>query len=131
MTAPDFEGRYGFRRKPDYVRLRTAVVGAHYTELTIRADEFAAPPPGVTHAYIVENKITYLAFPLVPDMIVIFGGGYAVNVLERLDWLAALDLAYWGDLDTHGFAILNRLRRRFPRARSILMDRETLLAQQS
>ena len=24
VTAPDFEGRYGFRRKPDYVRFRTA-----------------------------------------------------------------------------------------------------------
>ncbi len=61
----------------------------------------------------------------------IFGGGYAVNVLERLDWLVSLDLAYWGDLDTHGFAILNRLRRRFPHARSTLMDRETLLAHRS
>jgi hypothetical protein len=130
-AAPDFEGRYGFRRKPDYVRLRTAVTGAPYTELTVRADELAAPPPGVARAYIVENEITYLAFPLAPDAIVIFGSGYAVNVLEKLDWLATLDLAYWGDLDTHGFAILNRLRHRFPRARSILMDRETLLAHQS
>ena len=130
-AAPDFEGRYGFRRKPDYVRLRTAAAGAPYTELTVRLDELAAPPPGVTHAYIVENEITYLAFPLAPDAIVIFGGGYAVNVLERLDWLVSLDLAYWGDLDTHGFAILNRLRHRFPHARSILMDRETLLAHRS
>ncbi len=61
----------------------------------------------------------------------LFGDGYAVNVLERLAWLADLDLVYWGDIDTHGFAILNRLRHRFPRARSILMDRETLLAHQS
>jgi hypothetical protein len=127
----DFAGRYGFRRKPDYVRLRTAVAGAPYTELTVRADELTAAPPGVTRAYIVENEITYLAFPLAPDTIVIFGGGYAVNVLEKLDWLATLDLAYWGDVDTHGFAILNRLRHRFPHARSILMDRETLLAHQS
>ena len=35
---------------------------------------------------------------------------------------------YWGDIDTHGFAILSRLRARFPRVASILMDRETLLA---
>jgi hypothetical protein len=34
---------------------------------------------------------------------------------------------YWGDIDTHGFAILNRLRQRFPSARSMLMDRATLL----
>jgi hypothetical protein len=62
---------------------------------------------------------------------VLFGGGYAVNILAGLGWLAALDLTYWGDLDTHGFAILNRLRSRFPHARSILMDRKTLLAHQS
>ena len=34
---------------------------------------------------------------------------------------------YWGDIDTHGFAILNRLRHHLPRARSMLMDRGTLL----
>jgi hypothetical protein len=130
-TAPDFEGRYGFARKPAYVRLRTAVPDAPFSELAVRADELAAPPPGITRAYIIENEITYLAFPLAPDAIVIFGDGYAVNVLERLTWLADLELGYWGDVDTHGFAILNRLRHRFPRARSILMDRDTLLAHQS
>jgi hypothetical protein len=35
---------------------------------------------------------------------------------------------YWGDIDTHGFAILNQLRGYFPSASSFLMDRETLLA---
>jgi hypothetical protein len=34
---------------------------------------------------------------------------------------------YWGDIDTHGFAILSRLRALFPHVRSFLMDRETLL----
>jgi hypothetical protein len=130
-AASDFPGRYRFRRKPGYVRLRTAIRDAPYTELTVRIDELTGPPPGVTRAYIVENEVTYLAFPLAPDAIVIFGGGYAANILEGLDWLADLDLVYWGDLDTHGFAILNRLRHRFPRARSILMDRETLLAHRS
>jgi hypothetical protein len=62
---------------------------------------------------------------------VIFGGGYAVSALERLGWLAGTRLVYWGDIDTHGFAILNRLRRRFPHASSMLMDRVTLLAHRS
>jgi hypothetical protein len=35
------------------------------------------------------------------------------------------------DIDTHGLAILSRLRRRFPHARSILMDEATLLAHRS
>ena len=129
--AADFEGRYGFRRKPGYVRFRSPAGQDGYTELTVRADEFAAPPPGTSRVYVVENEVTYLAFPLAPDTIVIFGGGYAVQVLESLGWLATLDLVYWGDIDTHGFAILNRLRRRFPHARSVLMDRATLLAHDS
>ncbi len=131
VTAPDFEGRYGFARKPGYVRLRTTIGQHGYTELAVRADELTAPPAGITRAYVIENEITYLAFPLPSDAIVIFGGGYAVQILESLSWLASLDLVHWGDLDTHGFAILNRLRRRFPHARSLLMDSDTLLAHQT
>ena len=135
QDRPGGPGLRGPLRVPPQAGLRAPAdrqsPAARFTELAVRADELAAPPPGVTRAYIVENEITYLAFPLAPDAIVIFGGGYAVDVLERLDWLADLDLVYWGDLDTHGFAILNRLRRRFPHARSILMDRETLLAHRS
>jgi hypothetical protein len=125
----DFEARFRFRRKPAYVRFRRERLSAGgFTELTVRADEFTAPPPGITRAYIVENEVTYLAFPLTPDVTVILGGGYAVPVLESLPWLPALDVSYWGDIDTHGFAILNRLRHHVPQARSILMDRPTLLA---
>jgi hypothetical protein len=29
-------------------------------------------------------------------------------------------VVYWGDIDTHGFAILNRLRHHLPHARSML-----------
>jgi hypothetical protein len=48
-----------------------------------------------------------------------------------LAWLADRDLLYWGDIDTHGFAILNRLRAAFPAARSVLMDRATLMRHRS
>jgi hypothetical protein len=131
LAAPDFAGRYGFLRKPEYVRLRHVGSGSPYTEMTVRADELTTAPQGAARAYILENEVTYLAFPLAADAIVLFGDGYAVNILAKLGWLAALDLTYWGDLDTHGFAILNRLRSRFPHVRSILMDRETLLVHQS
>ena len=33
---------------------------------------------------------------------------------------------YWGDIDTHGFAILDRARRAVPHLRSVLMDEATL-----
>jgi len=131
-TVPraDFAARYRFRAKPSYVRFRHLTPGstAGFTEYTVRAAELAAAPPDATTVYVVENEITYLAFPPAAGAIVILGGGYAVSVLESLGWLAERELVYWGDIDTHGFAILARLRRRFPHTRSMLMDRATLLA---
>jgi hypothetical protein len=81
--------------------------------------------------YIVENEVTYLAFPLPSDAMVILGGGYAVGLLEALDWLAGTEVIYWGDIDTHGFAILDRLRQHVPHAASMLMDRATLVEHRS
>ena len=127
-TASDFAGRYGFLRKPSYVRLRINGGFHGFSELSFRVDELTAPPDGSTRVYVVENEITYLAVPVPPGAMVIFGAGYAVSVLEPLRWLTGLDVVYWGDIDTHGFAILNRLRHRLPHARSMLMDRVTLLA---
>ncbi len=126
-ATPDFAGRYGFARRPGYVRFRVPGGFRGFSELSARADEFTAVPDGVTRAYVIENEITYLAFPVPAAGMVIFGGGYAVTVLESLGWLGALDVLYWGDIDTHGFAILNRLRHHLPHARSMLMDRGTLL----
>ena len=40
-------------------------------------------------------------------------------------------LHYWGDIDTHGFAILDALRARFDHVESFLMDRATLMAFES
>jgi hypothetical protein len=48
--------------------------------------------------------------------------------LSWVAWLGNRDIRYWGDIDTHGFAMLDRLRARFPRTQSLLMDRETLIA---
>jgi hypothetical protein len=129
QDARDFEARFRFRRKPAYVRFRCGhLSGGGFTELSVRAEELVTVPAGVSRAYVIENEVTYLAFPLPPGAMVILGGGYAVPVLESLAWLPALDVVYWGDIDTHGFAILNRLRHHVPQARSILMDHPTLLS---
>jgi hypothetical protein len=127
----DFAGRYQFQSKPDYVRFRWLGHRNGYTEMTVQAGELADTPPDCYTIFVVENEITYLAFPPPEGSVVIFGGGYALPRLNRLTWLADKDLTYWGDIDTHGFAILNQLRRRYPHARSILMDRPTLLAHEA
>jgi hypothetical protein len=133
-AAPtDFLGRYGFRRTPAYVRFRILAPsgGSNFSEMTVRADELARFPIGQGRIFAVENEISYLAFPEVADSAVIFGGGYAVSALSPLTWLADREVVYWGDLDTHGFAILNLLRRQFPSTKSMLMDRRTLFAHES
>jgi hypothetical protein len=126
--AADFAERYGFLRRPRYARFRVAGTFHGFSEMSVRVAEFGAAPPGINRAYVIENEITYLAFPVPDAAMVIFGGGYAVPLLEPLGWLPALDVVYWGDIDTHGFAILDRLRRHLPRARSMLMDRVTLVS---
>ncbi|WP_019928951.1 Wadjet anti-phage system protein JetD domain-containing protein [Nocardia sp. BMG111209] len=130
----DFVGRYRFRRKPRYSRFRRldpCHIGAGFSELTVRTDELAANPPRAANILVVENETTYLALPQLPDTLAVFGEGYAVSRLAGLSWLADRHLYYWGDIDTHGFAILNQLREPFPHLESILMDRQTLLSHES
>lgn len=129
-TARDFARRYGFRPRPRYVRLRllapVAGLPEQLTELEVQADELAKLSLPVTTVFVVENQASYLAFPALPDAIVVFGAGFAVTTLELVPWLMEKEVVYWGDIDTHGFAILDRLRQRVPSTRSILMDRATL-----
>jgi len=77
---------------------------------------------------VVENEITYLSVPVPDDGAVIWGKGFDIDKVGRLPWLAGVDLTCWGDIDTHGFAILDRPRAWLPQTRSVLMDRRTLLA---
>jgi len=123
-----FADRYGFKTKPEYVRLRVLDGPAFggFTELSVRTDEFRLPE-GIETVFVVENETSYLAFPEHPSSVVLLGGGYAVAVAGRLVELSERRVVYWGDLDTHGFAILNRLRTYLPGAESMLMDEETLL----
>ncbi len=128
----DFAARFRFQTKPEYARFRLLSpepsLPRGVSELRMRSDELAEIQPAAVTVFIIENEVTYLAFPAVPDAIVMFGSGYALHPLRRLSWLDHKQLVYWGDIDTHGFAILSNLRSRFAEVRSILMDRHTLLA---
>ena len=78
--------------------------------------------------FFTENEVNFLAFPPVPNSIVVFGAGYGFDVLAGTRWLHQCRIHYWGDIDTHGFAILDQLRTHLPHAESLLMDRPTLMA---
>jgi hypothetical protein len=129
-TARHFEPRYGLAAKAPQIRFRIldrryAIAGL--TDLAVVPAEFAALDLPVTRIFLTENEINGLAFPAVPESIVIFGLGYGLDRLAEARWLETRALHYWGDIDTHGFRILDRLRAIFPAVRSLLMDRETLL----
>ena len=129
LPVSNFAGRYRMRKKPTYARFRLLdpPPGTPFTDMTVRLDELAASPPAAPTVLLVENETTFLALPALPSTVAILGGGYGVDLLRSLPWLTARRLIYWGDLDTHGFAILDRLRRSFPHAESVLMDRQTLI----
>ena len=132
FTASDFARRFGFRQKPGYTRLRLLehepAVPAGVSELTLRTEELATVDLVARTIFVVENEISYLAFPPVPGALVVFGSGFALGGLSEVPWLGSREIVYWGDLDTHGFDILHRLRGMFPSVRSMLMDEATLLA---
>lgn len=130
-SAAGFLADLGLRSKPGLVRLRPAPslgLPAPLTELAVRAGELARLDVQPRIAVIIENEISYLSVEVPEDGMVIWGKGFEIGNLGRVPWLAGADVVYWGDIDTHGYAILDRLRAWLPAARSVLMDRETLLA---
>jgi hypothetical protein len=137
-----FTRRFGFLDKPVRIRFRLldpalpslpgcqALPGV-LPDITLDATSFAALALPVERVFVTENETNFLAFPAVAGSIVVFGAGYGWEALARAAWLHRCQLHYWGDIDTHGFAILDQLRRHFPGAASFLMDRDTLLAHRS
>ena len=135
--AAQFARRYGFRDKPLRVRLRfldpehPAWVSGADADYTVSQQAFARLAPDVRHVFITENEINFLAFPPAAGSLVVFGAGYGFEAMAGAAWLQQCGLHYWGDIDTHGFAILDQLRAQFPHAQSFLMDHDTLLVHQA
>jgi hypothetical protein len=130
-----FTRRFGFLDKPVRIRFRLldpslpSLPGCSgLPDITLDAASFARLTLPIAHVFITENETNFLAFPQVTSAIVVFGAGYGWEALARASWLHRCQLHYWGDIDTHGFAILDQLRAHFPGVVSFLMDSETLLA---
>lgn len=98
------------------------------------ATDFAAAPTHLAQldlaprvVLVVENLETVLAMPPWPGAVVVHGSGYAVDVVGSLPWVHRSPVVYWGDLDSHGFVILHKLRSAHLSVTSVLMDEVTLL----
>ena len=128
--ASQFCQRYGFRDKPLRIRFRWldapgAGLGADLTVTQAAFEQLNAP---VSHVFITENEVNFLAFPDTPDAMVVFGGGFGgLDRLRSAAWLHQRSVHYWGDIDTHGFAMLDQLRAYLPQVQSLMMDEGSLM----
>jgi len=126
----------GLRRPPPVLRMRLLDPALREQlgglgDIQAPVSELAALELPVRRVFIVENLQTGLAFEPVAGAVLFMGQGYTVESFAALPWLRALPCHYWGDLDTHGFAILDRLRLYLPHVQSLLMDKDTLMAHRS
>ncbi|MCE5361187.1 MAG: hypothetical protein JJ714_09475 [Acidithiobacillus sp.] len=127
-----FAARYGFLDKPTRIRFRVldpeihTLGGTSCPDITLDASSFSQLTIDARRVFITENETNFLALPNVPGAIAIFGAGYGWEALARARWLERCAIHYWGDIDTHGFAILDQLRSHFQHVASFLMDRATL-----
>ncbi len=137
FTASGLAGfcrRYGFRDKPLRIRFRVLdpdvalLPPGCEQDISLTQAAFEQLDPPVRQVFITENEVNFLAFPPVAGSMVVFGAGYGFEVLAAAQWLHTRRVYYWGDIDTHGFAILDQLRARWAHTQSLLMDRATLMA---
>jgi len=123
----------GIRTEPILLRFRVldpqlrALFGG-LRDISAPIEEIASLQLPLKCVFIVENLQTGLSFGDLSGAIVFLKKGYDVNLYAGIPWLKTVPCYYWGDLDTHGLAILNRLRSYFPDVRSFLMDKSTLLS---
>ena len=120
----DFYRRCGLKAPPLLVRMRVLDQALRdriggIGDITAPVEDLAGIHLPVSHVFIVENLQTGLAMSDIPGAVVFMRLGYNVDVLARLPWLARAKCIYWGDLDTHGFAILHRARSCVPALQSM------------
>lgn len=131
--AARFAARHGFLHPPELVRFRLLdqsranLFPAGAADMTVTAEAFRGLRLPVSRVFITENLVNFLSLPAAPDTLALFGKGYGFGVVRDASWLSECTLQYWGDLDTHGFRILDQLRSAHPHVESVLMDEETLL----
>jgi hypothetical protein len=130
--AARFAARHGFLHPPELVRFRILDSAleplASARDITVTAEAFGSLQLPVHTVIATENQVNFLALPDRPGMLALYGAGYGFSCLRDAAWLRHCKILYWGDLDTHGFRILDQLRAVHPHVESVLMDEETLLA---
>ena len=99
--------------------------GGRWHDSATAGDSFS-PAYEPTVVIVSENKDTAIQFPPLPGGISVEGDGYGGSTAAAFPWLTgAKQLIYWGDIDAHGFEILDGFRAAGVPVASILMDLAT------
>jgi hypothetical protein len=122
----------GLKRLPVRLRLRILDPGLRQMvgglgDITAPVADLAQLALPIEKVLIVENLQSGLALQDTPGTVAVMALGYGVDLLAQLPWVARAHCIYWGDIDTHGFAILSRARQYVPGLVSAMMDEVTLL----
>ena len=132
IASGGFERRFGLLYEEPSIRFRwldrKMALKRGITDAAVPLEQFASWRPDCSLVIVTENKVTFLTLPEKEKTLAIFGAGYSIDRLGAVPWVSDVPIYYWGDIDTHGFSILSRLRRSLPKTVSFLMDRATLLA---
>jgi hypothetical protein len=99
--------------------------GARRHDSATVGDTFT-PPYQPSVVVISENKDTAIHFPPTAGGIAVEGAGFGGKTAAAFPWLTkAPHLYYWGDIDAHGYEILNGWREDGVHVTSVLMDLTT------
>ena len=120
-----------FTANPRMITVRfldRSLAPAGLRHLALPVEDLARLPVRPRAVLMCENLETLLTLPEFADTIAVHGAGYGLSSWAgEVPWFRSARLVYWGDLDSHGFAILSELRSVMP-AESVLMDSTTLEA---
>ena len=96
-----------------------------FRRLRVTTSELQITAVPARRILLVENERSLHQLPTpLPQTIAVLGSGLNLAWLTA-PWLQACDVAYWGDIDTWGLAMLASARRHLPQLHALLMDRAT------
>lgn len=126
----DFEKRFNLLSKEQLIRIRfldasksplQKITDISFTERELKHYNFL-----VDNVFITENLMNFLTLPYLKNTIAIWsGGGFSISYLKNIEWLKNKQFYYWGDIDAHGFQILNQCKKYFANTIAVMMDAET------
>ena len=113
VSEKSISKRYHLKYDEPTVRVRILdkqLTIGNLSDIRIPLSDFEELNINCNNVIMTENKMNFLALPLLPATIAVWsGGGFMISYLKNVEWLQERKIFYWGDLDSHGFLILHQM----------------------